>query len=255
MRKPCVVGTPLRGGSCAGMRGVLRLRETLAAPMSRFAQDDRFMRDHEYFVYIVCSRSGTLYIGMTNSICRRALQHKRGEIEDFSSKYHCNPAGLLRKLRRCLQGHWPREATEGMEPGEEDRTDRIEERPLGRHGGEMGSRDAICRGGYSKAFLSRELALRRRITSCHPERVIKLLYLIVLIADNVAIFGCVGTVQPNCANFSQFRLLQFPWARGTGSAKLRVRPHRILSTFCRPSERRTPRSKTTDDLTNGFSKL
>jgi hypothetical protein len=34
--------------------------------------------------------------------------------------------------------------------------------------------------------------------------VIKLLYLIVLIADNVAIFGCVETVQPNCANFSQF---------------------------------------------------
>ena len=26
------------------------------------------MKDHQYFVYIVCSRSGTLYIGMTNSI-------------------------------------------------------------------------------------------------------------------------------------------------------------------------------------------
>jgi len=26
---------------------------------------------------------------MTNSIYRRALQHKRGEIEGFSSKYHC----------------------------------------------------------------------------------------------------------------------------------------------------------------------
>ena len=31
------------------------------------------VKDHEYFVYVVCSRSGTLYIGMTNSICRRAL--------------------------------------------------------------------------------------------------------------------------------------------------------------------------------------
>ena len=46
--------------------------------------------DHEYFVYIVCSRSGTLYIGMTNSIYRRALEHKRGEIEGFSSKYRCD---------------------------------------------------------------------------------------------------------------------------------------------------------------------
>ncbi|HEY3974462.1 MAG TPA: GIY-YIG nuclease family protein [Candidatus Sulfotelmatobacter sp.] len=48
------------------------------------------MKDHEYFVYIVCSGSGTLYIGMTNSIYRRALQHKRGEIEGFASKYRCN---------------------------------------------------------------------------------------------------------------------------------------------------------------------
>jgi putative endonuclease len=48
------------------------------------------MRDHQYFVYIMSSRSGTLYIGITNSIDRRAQQHKRGEIEGFSSKYHCD---------------------------------------------------------------------------------------------------------------------------------------------------------------------
>lgn len=48
------------------------------------------MRDHQYFVYIVCSGSATLYIGMTNSIYRRVLQHKHGEIEGFASKYHCN---------------------------------------------------------------------------------------------------------------------------------------------------------------------
>ena len=48
------------------------------------------MKDHEYFTYIICSRSGTLYIGMTNSIYRRALEHKRGEIEGFSSKYRCD---------------------------------------------------------------------------------------------------------------------------------------------------------------------
>jgi putative endonuclease len=48
------------------------------------------MKDHEYFVYIVSSRSGTLYIGMTNSIYRRALQHKAGEIEGFASMYHCD---------------------------------------------------------------------------------------------------------------------------------------------------------------------
>jgi putative endonuclease len=49
-----------------------------------------FMKDHQYFVYIVCSGSGTLYIGMTNAIYRRALEHKRGAIEGFASKYRCN---------------------------------------------------------------------------------------------------------------------------------------------------------------------
>ena len=48
------------------------------------------MREHEYFVYIMCSRSGTLYIGITNSIYRRALEHKRDEIEGFAAKYGCN---------------------------------------------------------------------------------------------------------------------------------------------------------------------
>lgn len=47
------------------------------------------MEDHQYFLYIMCSGSGTLYIGMTNSIYRRALQHKRGDIEGFAAKYHC----------------------------------------------------------------------------------------------------------------------------------------------------------------------
>lgn len=46
--------------------------------------------EHKYFTYIVCSRSGTLYIGMTNDIYRRALEHKAGTFEGFASKYGCN---------------------------------------------------------------------------------------------------------------------------------------------------------------------
>jgi putative endonuclease len=46
--------------------------------------------EHVYWVYIVASRSGTLYIGITNSLDRRMREHKSGEIEGFPSKYHCN---------------------------------------------------------------------------------------------------------------------------------------------------------------------
>ena len=47
-------------------------------------------KDHEYWVYIMASVSGTLYVGMTNDLDVRVRQHKAGEIEGFSKRYHCN---------------------------------------------------------------------------------------------------------------------------------------------------------------------
>jgi len=43
-----------------------------------------------YWTYIVCSRSGTLYIGMCNNLERRMKEHKSGEFEGLASAYHCN---------------------------------------------------------------------------------------------------------------------------------------------------------------------
>jgi putative endonuclease len=42
-----------------------------------------------YWVYILCSdRNGTLYIGITNNIIRRAYEHKQKIIKGFSTKYN-----------------------------------------------------------------------------------------------------------------------------------------------------------------------
>jgi putative endonuclease len=46
--------------------------------------------DYEFWVCVVASRTGTLYIGMTNNIERRMREHKSGEFEGFASKYGCN---------------------------------------------------------------------------------------------------------------------------------------------------------------------
>jgi putative endonuclease len=49
------------------------------------------MRDEKrYYVYIMASRSLTLYTGVTGNIYHRALQHKAGEIDGFAKKYHIN---------------------------------------------------------------------------------------------------------------------------------------------------------------------
>jgi len=43
----------------------------------------------EYFVYIVASHSGVLYIGFTGNLYGRILQHKQRKIAGFTQKYKC----------------------------------------------------------------------------------------------------------------------------------------------------------------------
>jgi predicted GIY-YIG superfamily endonuclease len=57
------------------------------------------VNDHKkYWVYIVASRTGTLYIGMTNNLHVRVLQHKSGGVEGFSSDISLQSVGLLGEL-------------------------------------------------------------------------------------------------------------------------------------------------------------
>ena len=43
--------------------------------------------EHRYYVYILASKSRVLYIGVTNNLRARILQHRSGEFGGFTSDY------------------------------------------------------------------------------------------------------------------------------------------------------------------------
>jgi putative endonuclease len=42
---------------------------------------------HDYYTYIMTNRSGTLYVGVTNNLEARVLQHKEGVNDGFTKRY------------------------------------------------------------------------------------------------------------------------------------------------------------------------
>jgi len=44
--------------------------------------------EHQYLVYVLASgRNGTLYIGVTNHLARRVLEHRNGTADGFTKRY------------------------------------------------------------------------------------------------------------------------------------------------------------------------
>lgn len=62
------------------------------------------MRERAYYVYIMASRSLTLYIGFTSDIEKRVWQHKNGVFQGFSKQYHCERLVLLERYQTALLG-------------------------------------------------------------------------------------------------------------------------------------------------------
>ena len=104
------------------------------------------MRDgcfYKFWVYIIGSRTGTLYTGMTGFLETRITQHKSGSIEGFTKRYGCKRLVYYEVYSDvgCCQA--PRKATEGLATGEKDSPHRENESPLGRLGRTLGERNAF----------------------------------------------------------------------------------------------------------------
>ena len=91
------------------------------------------MRDHDYWVYILTNkRCTTLYIGITNNILRRLYQHRHGEVEGFTKRYHLNRLVLGRTLSQRERRDRMREETEALAPQQESRACRTNEPTVAR---------------------------------------------------------------------------------------------------------------------------
>jgi hypothetical protein len=81
------------------------------------------MRDgfhYKFWVYILCSRSGTLYTGRTGFFEQRIQQHKYDSIEGFTKKYQVHRLVYYEELSGRADCHFPRKAGQALAPREED---------------------------------------------------------------------------------------------------------------------------------------
>ena len=85
--------------------------------------------ERRYSVYLMASRrNGTLYIGVTNNLAARALQHRTGASSAFTSKYgvkmlvwyehygYVNDAIRREKQLKKWERRWKLELIEGFNP-------------------------------------------------------------------------------------------------------------------------------------------
>ena len=90
------------------------------------------------WVYIMTNRpDGTLYVGVTDNLARRAWEHRAGLIEGFTARYglkqlvYAEQHGDMRAARQREQNmkHWPRawkvRLIHGQNPDWDDLFDRL----------------------------------------------------------------------------------------------------------------------------------
>jgi len=75
-------------------------------------------------VYILASkRNGTIYIGVTSDLKKRAWEHKNDQVDGFSKKYGVHDL-VYYELHENMMSATTREADKQMEPGLEAGVDR-----------------------------------------------------------------------------------------------------------------------------------
>jgi putative endonuclease len=69
---------------------MLELAGLLNSCHSERSEESALQREWKFYVYILSSKSHRIYVGMTNSLFNRAMQHKEGKIAGFTKRYKIN---------------------------------------------------------------------------------------------------------------------------------------------------------------------
>ena len=81
-------------------------------------------QDRQYYVYILGSYSGTLYIGVTGNLRRRIWQHKQHAIEGFTAEYDVTRLLYFEVYNQVLNAIAREKQLKGWVRSKEDRSDR-----------------------------------------------------------------------------------------------------------------------------------
>jgi putative endonuclease len=81
----------------------------------------------DYYVYILASKSGVLYIGVTNDLQRRIFEHRQQLIPGFTGKYHVTRLLYFESFGDIRDAIAPRETAQGLATAEENHSHSIYE--------------------------------------------------------------------------------------------------------------------------------
>jgi predicted GIY-YIG superfamily endonuclease len=85
-----------------------------------------------YSVYIMASKSRTLYTGVTSNLQQRVWQHREKQISGFSAKYNTTRLVYFESFKRSPRHNPAREANQGLVAQQQNCLDRIHEPRLER---------------------------------------------------------------------------------------------------------------------------
>jgi len=109
---------------------------------------------YKFWVYILSSRSGTLYVGVTGYLARRIHHHKIDSIEGFTEKYQVHRLVYYEAFDHVLNAIFREKQLKRLAQTKENGFGGNHESALARSGRTVGARNAVSGTVFGENFLN-----------------------------------------------------------------------------------------------------